>query len=338
MIATVEVSIISFQHKGRTIHLIDTPGINDTARTELDVLKEIAFWLSAAHDNGIQLNGIVYLHSIAVPKWAASCAKATTLLKAICGPQNYASIVLATTHWSSVPTEVGNKRHKELDESENMWGSLRKGGAELQYHSSGKLSAMKIINHLMARPKCTMAIQRELNSPGLKLSETEAGQEIVELWGEQLSVLEREIREQTNLDLSDANHLRKQSMADLQKRFAIQQAYVEGSHITREQLHIEWEAKNQKQRRKWRRERARIEEEIEQIQLHSGPAGPTVQDQERDTTLRKLKQRSRELDRKEMNSIAGRSLGVGRNSMYLSGIGVAVGMASLVAACACNVM
>jgi len=334
--STTEVSISSFEHNGRTVHLIDTPGINDSRRTELDVLKEIVFWLTAAHDNSIQLNGIVYLHSISAPKWAASCAKAVTLLKAICGSENYPSIVLATTHWDSVSAEIGNRRHEELSENEDMWGSLREGGAILSYHSAGKTSAIRILNHLMRQPKCTLAIQIELNSPEKKLSDTGAGREIIELWGEQLSALEEEIKKQTELDLRGASQLRKDSMAELQEQFKIQQRYITNSQITRDQLHDEWEARNKGRLQKLRREREEIKAKIGEVQLQGDWA---VYEQERNIELERLKQRAKELDRLEMNNIAERSLIAGQKSMYLGGLGVAVGVASLaIAACACTVM
>src|ERR1700733_7896883 len=118
--ATIGSSLHSFQHNGKTVHLVDTPGFNDSGRSEVDVFKEIVFWLSSAHASGIYLNGIVYLHSIAAPRWAASCAKSIALLKAFCGPENYASVVLATTHWSSVSADIGNERHRELSDSQDM--------------------------------------------------------------------------------------------------------------------------------------------------------------------------------------------------------------------------
>jgi predicted GTPase len=34
----------------RTIHLIDTPGFNDTGRSDGETLQELAFWLAAAHE------------------------------------------------------------------------------------------------------------------------------------------------------------------------------------------------------------------------------------------------------------------------------------------------
>jgi hypothetical protein len=299
------------------------------------VVKEIIFWLTAAHDNNIQLNGIIYLHSIAAPKWAASCAKATKLLKAICGPQNYTSIVLATTHWDSVSAEIGNKRHEELSGDKSMWGSLKEGGAVLSYHSSGRVSAIKIVNHLIRQPKCTLSIQTELDTPGKKLSETEAGQEIVELWGEQLSALEEEIKKQTELDLYDASQLRKESMAELQERVKAHQDYIVGSQITREQLHVEWEARNNRRLQNVRQEKEEIKRKIEEIELLGEWA---VYEQGRNIELENLKQRGKELDRMEMNNIAGRSLNVGKKSMYLGGIGVAVGMASLAVACTCTMM
>lgn len=299
------------------------------------MFKELIFWLTAAHENNIQLNGIVYLHSIAAPKWAASCAKATTLLKAVCGPQNYSSLVLATTHWDRVSADIGNKRHEELSENEDMWRPLRDGGAILSYHSSGKASAIRIINHLMKQPKCTLAIQIELDSPEKKLSDTAAGRQIIELWGEQLSALEEELKKQTELDLRDANQLRKESMVELQERFQKQEAYISDSQITRQQLHDEWRVRNETHLRKLREEREEVMVKIVEVQLQEDCG---AYEQERHIELEFLKQRAKELDRLESNNIAGRSLRVGKHSMYLSGLGIAVGVASLAATCACTVM
>ena len=299
------------------------------------MLKEIVFWLTAAHDNSIQLNGIIYLHSIAAPKWAASCAKATTLLKAIVGPENYPSVVLATTHWDSVSTDIGNKRHEELSKDESMWGALREGGAILSYHSSNRTSAIRIINHLIKQPKCTLAIQIELDGPGKKLSDTEAGREIIELWGEQLSALKEEIKKQRELDLGDASQLCKESIAELREQYKLQQTCIANSQITREQLHDEWEVRNERRLRTLSWERDGIKAKIEEIQLQGDW---TVYEQGKNIELERLKQRAKELDRLEMKHIAGRSLKVSEKSMYFSGLGVAVGVASVAATCSCTVM
>lgn len=44
------------------IYLVDTPGFDDTNRSDTDVLKAIATWLTKSYAKDVRLNGILYLH------------------------------------------------------------------------------------------------------------------------------------------------------------------------------------------------------------------------------------------------------------------------------------
>lgn len=48
----------------RTIHLIDTPGFDDSVRSDEETLQELAYWLVKAYERSILLSGIVLLHRI----------------------------------------------------------------------------------------------------------------------------------------------------------------------------------------------------------------------------------------------------------------------------------
>jgi len=48
------------------ITLFDTPGFDDTDRSELDVLKETAAFLSHTYKQDVLLSGIIYFHRITV--------------------------------------------------------------------------------------------------------------------------------------------------------------------------------------------------------------------------------------------------------------------------------
>jgi hypothetical protein len=87
-------------------------------------------------------------------------------------------------------------------------GPLKEAGAVVCYHSSGKVSAMKIVNHLMKLPKCTLAVQKEMDGADKKFSDTKASQQIIELWGEELSANEEEIKKQMELQLGDSDQQR----------------------------------------------------------------------------------------------------------------------------------
>lgn len=326
----------SFEHNGQTVHLVDTPGFNDSGRSELDVFKEIVFWLSSAHSSGILLNGILYLHSVADPRWAGSCAKSVVLLKAFCGPENFASVVIATTHWSSVTTDVGNSRHHELSEGQEMFASLKDAGAVICYHSAKRSSALRIVNNLMKLPKCTLAVQREMDGADKKLSDTQAGQQIIALWGEEMSANEKKIAQQIQLQLNDYDEQRTDEIAELRQNVAEQQSYVEDTQITRKQLHEEWQAKNKQQLELMRQElettnhkMTKLQQQGKKINRASGGA----------TELELLRARHDELHRLQMISIAARSLAVSEKSMWMGVIQVIAGVTPLVVgAAACVVM
>src|ERR1700761_9714424 len=128
---TSSVSIFSFQHKSRTVHLIDTPGFNDTTRSESEVLQEVAYWLSSAYgkadakpENRFLLDGMIYLHSIADVRWSGSMRRSLNMLCSIVGSANYEAIFLTTTFWDQVDRETGKAREAQLVGDMNKWGQL----------------------------------------------------------------------------------------------------------------------------------------------------------------------------------------------------------------------
>lgn len=106
-LGTTAVAMHSMTYAGFNIRLIDTPGFDVTYRTESDVLKEIAFWLTKAYASNVPLSGIIYLHNISAPRWTGSTRRGLAFLKSLCGSENYESVVLSTTMWDTVPQQVG---------------------------------------------------------------------------------------------------------------------------------------------------------------------------------------------------------------------------------------
>jgi len=48
------------------VHLIDTPGFDDTTHAEMDILKEIADYMNRAARSKTLLSGIIYFHDLSV--------------------------------------------------------------------------------------------------------------------------------------------------------------------------------------------------------------------------------------------------------------------------------
>lgn len=63
----------TFEQEGLQVHLIDTPGFDDTNRSDSDVLKDLAYWLGISYEKKkIQLTGLIYLHPISHVRMAGT--------------------------------------------------------------------------------------------------------------------------------------------------------------------------------------------------------------------------------------------------------------------------
>jgi hypothetical protein len=79
--------------------LIDTPGFDDTARNDDQVLRELASWLSLAHKEKIALNGLVYLQTIGEPRMKGSHLTNLRMFREMTGMNLMDWVVVATTMW-----------------------------------------------------------------------------------------------------------------------------------------------------------------------------------------------------------------------------------------------
>lgn len=96
------------------VHLIDTPGFDDTNRTDADVLKQVALWLGSTYKDGKLLDGLLYLHRIIDTRMMGSARRNLLMFAELCGPNCFRHVVLATTMWSIVDVKIGEAREKEL--------------------------------------------------------------------------------------------------------------------------------------------------------------------------------------------------------------------------------
>ena len=67
MKGTEQVEAYQFMYSPNIrITLFDTPGLDDTMRSDTDVLEEIAAFLSHTYKQHVLLSGIIYFHRITV--------------------------------------------------------------------------------------------------------------------------------------------------------------------------------------------------------------------------------------------------------------------------------
>ncbi|KAI2465917.1 hypothetical protein F4781DRAFT_434923 [Annulohypoxylon bovei var. microspora] len=146
---TDSISIFDYiDDEGRRVYLIDTPGFDDTSRSDADTLQVLGTYLSASYTAGIRIDGVVFLQRITDVRMGGSSVRNLSMVKAMCDLESYARFAV------------------RLD----LAGWMMKRG----------LHDVHIISRLLARAKAqdpiVLRIQRELADNNKTLDETLAGQ------------------------------------------------------------------------------------------------------------------------------------------------------------------
>ncbi|KAF4943734.1 hypothetical protein FGADI_13205 [Fusarium gaditjirri] len=160
-----------------TVYLIDTPGFDDTGRSDTEVLSEIAAWLTDSYKHEIRLHGIIYLHRISDVRMQGSAKKNLVTFKELCGEDALKKVVLASTMWDIVPEEKASKREQELRDTPEFWGWMLSKGSSIHRYNNTAESAREIILSLAGHnsPIAT-DLQKQMVDEGKSLDETSAGQ------------------------------------------------------------------------------------------------------------------------------------------------------------------
>lgn len=194
---------------GVRVWLIDTPGFDDTNRSDAEVLKDVAFWLAAAYTKETRLAGIIYLHRIIDVRMTGAANRNLRMFRQLCGANNLNSVILATTHWTDqngnvVPEAVGRARINELQQTEEFWGGMIAKGSRVEKHDGSAQSARRIVSSLVDRRiQAILDIQRQLVDEHRNLEDTDAGQALQSELLEERKRSEAKLA-QLKLDMDDA--------------------------------------------------------------------------------------------------------------------------------------
>jgi len=175
-VGTQDIQTAGTTINGREVWLIDTPGFDDTHRSDVDILATIANWVQWVSHQRKHLSGIIYLHRISDTRMEGSNMKNLRMFRELCGEKNFNNVILCTTMWEKVDEEEGQRREQELRSKENFWGNLVSRGAQVVRHQGPDLttSARKIAETLIEKDTIVLQLQQELDRNG-SLSNTSAG-------------------------------------------------------------------------------------------------------------------------------------------------------------------
>lgn len=210
------------------VYLVDTPGFDDTNRSDKEVLKELVTWLGSSYKQKIQLNGIIYLHRITDPRMQGSARKTLLMFKRLCGQEALKHVILATTMWERLnDEEIGQKREKELMQTDEFWGWMQKQGSQVLRHYNTRKSAMVLLSRFVTsqEPPITLQIQTEMVDGNRTLDETGAGRELGRALGEErekcmnaLAELQIEMKESLAARDEEAAKMVRESLQELAEK------------------------------------------------------------------------------------------------------------------------
>ena len=202
IIGTTQAEDFAFDYgNGLRVHLIDTPGFDDTNKSDTDVLKDIATWLTQSYKRKECLSGILFLHPISAAKFTGGARRNLAMFKRLCGEDCFPSVVLATSRWDEVKPDIGEAREQQLKSTPGMWLEMVEAGSHYMRHDRREQSAMEILDHMVkSRRVFTAALQEEMVEKGVSLQNTQAGQQL-------------------SADLLAAEERHREELVDLQKKY-----------------------------------------------------------------------------------------------------------------------
>jgi hypothetical protein len=254
---------------------VDTPGFDDTRKTDTDILSDIADWLNCAYSNQIKLTGIIYLHRIQDVRITGSALTNLRMFKKLCGDNGLGSVVLATTMWDFAPDGKGPDREKELMAKPDFWKYMIDKGSEVFRQDRGKESANHIIERLMKKRKSVVLdIQHEMVDDNLKLHETGAGQVVasdIEIQlrkdREEIVRLKEELEDTLAKDSDEARNEIEELKRKVDEKIQRSEEEIRKLHVDKEQLRIQMEEKFAKEKKKMEKKLKEQEEKLKEEAL-----------------------------------------------------------------------
>ncbi|KAI0809900.1 hypothetical protein GGR55DRAFT_144753 [Xylaria sp. FL0064] len=176
---TKEVESFTFMYSSDIrVHLVDSPGFDDTNKSDSDILKDIANWMASSYKEKNQLlSGILLLHRVSDTRMTGGSLRNLQMFQKLCGRDCFQVLTLATTFWSDPPDKKQLAAEHEL--CSNYWSDMLNNGATYIRHEGGPNSARRVLDHMISRRrKFKTDIQVEMVEKGLRLDQTSAGQQL----------------------------------------------------------------------------------------------------------------------------------------------------------------
>ncbi|KAI6102827.1 P-loop containing nucleoside triphosphate hydrolase protein [Pisolithus sp. B1] len=148
---TSEIKATKCHVEGLSIVLVDTPGIDDTNKSDMHILKLISDWLKAEYPTSQPiLSAILYFHRISDNRMAGTPLKNLRFFERLCGKNAMSKVTLVTTMWDEAGSEVGKERLTEL--KQGHWkGMISQGSTTFECVDAH--APMRLLRQIVQRVK-----------------------------------------------------------------------------------------------------------------------------------------------------------------------------------------
>ncbi|KAG0013605.1 hypothetical protein BGZ80_010969 [Entomortierella chlamydospora] len=179
---TQQIDVIQCQIASQGVVILDTPGFDDTHRSDTEVLQDVATFLEKLYKQDFRISGIIYLHNIAETRMRGSSTKNLRMFSKLCGEKSYHNVVMLTGRWGTIDQSLAEEREKQL--KDNFWKMYLTAGCQIDRYRD-RSDLVRIFEKILPQSQVVLDIQREMAVEGKSLGETAAGgevsQEIAEL-------------------------------------------------------------------------------------------------------------------------------------------------------------
>ncbi|KAI8633025.1 P-loop containing nucleoside triphosphate hydrolase protein [Xylariaceae sp. FL1651] len=191
---TQECQIVRVRIGSELVYIVDTPGFDDTTKSDAEILEQITKFLGTQYALGLALKGIIFLHRITDIRVQGSTLSSMVMFREICGDHALKNVVLMTTFWDLLDDKsVGAQRQQEL--REDFWCEMISKGSQVRQFDGSQDMAEALVIRLVGQNPIVLQIQQDIMQQGKLLEDTTVGKRIVQRLERNLKDKDKELEE-----------------------------------------------------------------------------------------------------------------------------------------------
>ncbi|OAQ58751.1 50S ribosome-binding GTPase domain-containing protein [Pochonia chlamydosporia 170] len=185
---TRTVNFYSLKYRDQHFLFIDTPGFEDGARQNSDILQIIAQHLATSYNHKKYPDSVIYVSKITETRFMGHARKNLDLFEEVCGTDSMEMVTLLTTMWDTAgqvpPTRISDFESREEELITKYWNEMIQQGAKPRRSDNTRDSLLPILDQCIARraqlqeqgrTHPALQLQTELVEDNRKLIDTSAG-------------------------------------------------------------------------------------------------------------------------------------------------------------------